>query len=247
MGLRAPAALKIDGKSTEWKNNFQAYSTNTNIYYTLSNDDENLYLVVQSNNVGINSKILIGGLTFTINPSGSKKDANAVSFMFPAVNEGSKRTAIQGAMRGLNRDGRAESSDPAVRKKQMDSISYDMNRKQIDKLKEIRITGIKEIKDSVLSIYNEEGINARALFEDQNTYTYELGIPLKFLNLSVQNPKEFAYNITLNGILSGFGEKGADIMRMGTEGRPVMMGPGGMDLRVLASPTDFWGKYTLVK
>ncbi|MBC8054313.1 MAG: hypothetical protein H7Y13_14730 [Sphingobacteriaceae bacterium] len=244
--IRTPQGIKIDGKSIEWKNNFQAYNGNTNIFYTLSNDDTNLYLVVQSRNAGINSKILIGGLTLTINTSGDKKDKNGVSVMFPFLNEKAKRTAIGRAMAGLKSWERE--TNPEVKKRQMDSVSYAMNRTQIDKLKEIRVIGIKEIQDTVISIYNEQDILARALFEDQNTYTYELALPLKYLNLSAKSAKTFVYNITLNGVLSGFGDRGPGIIAAGSEGgRPAIVGPGGMDVRVLALPTDFWGKYTLAK
>jgi hypothetical protein len=188
---------------------------------------------------------LIGGLTFTVNTSGNKKDKNGVSIMFPFLSEKTKKNAIGRAMSGLKSWKRE--TNPEIRKRQMDSVSYAMNRKEIDKLKEIRVTGIKEIQDTVISIYNEQDILARALFEDQNTYTYELAFPLKYLNLSAKNAKTFIYNITLNGILSGLGDRGPGIMMTGSEGGKGIIGPGGMDVRALALPTDFWGKYTLAK
>jgi len=46
--LRAPDNIKIDGKPTEWNNQFQAYNTATDLFYTIANDDQNLYLVIQA-------------------------------------------------------------------------------------------------------------------------------------------------------------------------------------------------------
>ncbi|HCN82336.1 MAG TPA: hypothetical protein DIT07_01770, partial [Sphingobacteriaceae bacterium] len=46
--LRAPAGIKVDGKATEWNNQFQAYNKATEIFYTISNDDDKLYLAVQA-------------------------------------------------------------------------------------------------------------------------------------------------------------------------------------------------------
>lgn len=37
--LRAPTQIKIDGRTTEWGNQLQAYNKATCIYYTLCNDD----------------------------------------------------------------------------------------------------------------------------------------------------------------------------------------------------------------
>jgi len=43
VNLRAPAGIKIDGKPTEWDSKFQAYNKSTNAFYTIANDDDNLY------------------------------------------------------------------------------------------------------------------------------------------------------------------------------------------------------------
>ena len=44
--FRAPINVKIDGKLNEWGDKLQAYNTSTDIFYTISNDDDNLYLAV---------------------------------------------------------------------------------------------------------------------------------------------------------------------------------------------------------
>ena len=62
VSLRAPAGLKIDGKATEWDNKFQAYNHHTDFYYTIANDDNNLYLIVQANEPAIIKRILKGGI-----------------------------------------------------------------------------------------------------------------------------------------------------------------------------------------
>lgn len=43
--LHAPANIKIDGKATEWEGKFEAYNPGSRVFYTLSNDSENLYLI----------------------------------------------------------------------------------------------------------------------------------------------------------------------------------------------------------
>ena len=89
-GLRAPAQIKIDGKTTEWNNQLQAYNKATGIYYTLSNDDGNLYLTIQAKDRLVIRKILSGGIVFTANRSVKKVDEHvSVTFPLMAVNRSS--------------------------------------------------------------------------------------------------------------------------------------------------------------
>ena len=48
---RAPSNMKIDGKPAEWNDQFLAYNTNVEVFYTLSNDDKNLYLALRAVNL----------------------------------------------------------------------------------------------------------------------------------------------------------------------------------------------------
>lgn len=43
----APPNIKIDGKTTEWNDRFQAHNTGNHVFYTLSNDNKNLYLALR--------------------------------------------------------------------------------------------------------------------------------------------------------------------------------------------------------
>jgi len=54
----APITVKIDGKAAEWGNKFQAYNSSTEIYYTISNDDNNLYLAIKAVDPDIINKFL---------------------------------------------------------------------------------------------------------------------------------------------------------------------------------------------
>jgi hypothetical protein len=65
ISLRAPAGVKIDGKTKEWNNRFQCYNHATSLFYTIANDDENLYLVIKAIDRDICKKIIGGGITLT--------------------------------------------------------------------------------------------------------------------------------------------------------------------------------------
>src|SRR4051812_27283145 len=70
----APDNIKVDGKLNEWNDSFQALNKATQVYYTLANDDKNLYLVIRSANQNSANKIVAGGLNLTINNTGKKSD-----------------------------------------------------------------------------------------------------------------------------------------------------------------------------
>ena len=132
-----------------------------------------------------------------------------------------------------------------------------MQKTQLAQVKEIKISGFKNTADTLVSIYNEYGIKAFANIEKDNSFFYEMAIPLEALGLTKDNSKEFAYNIKLNGLQipgldgGGFGGGGnrggggGNFGPRGGGGGPGQRG-GGIDFQALTSPTYFWGKYALV-
>jgi hypothetical protein len=250
--VSAPADIKVEGKLKEWPNQLQAYNKTTQLYYTLANDGQNLYLAVQSTDQTNSRKIIAGGISLTINTEGKKKDKGAFLVTFPVES--------QSAMRGqFRRRGGAGGQQGGL-----DSAAIVAMRKQVvASAKEITVSGFTAITDSVISIYNEYGIKAAVDYDAKGNLVYELALPLKLLNISVDAPKEFAYNIKVNGLQ--FGSRGGDSGGnqggggFGGGGRRGGSGGGGFggggrggsdgaaDLQTMMSPTDFWGKYLLIK
>src|ERR1700744_2117622 len=89
--MRAPANIKIDGKLTEWDDTFKAYNNTTDIYYTVCNDDKNLYLIVKAGTQWIGNKVLAGGINFAINTANKKKEEGAYTVVFPLIDMASIR------------------------------------------------------------------------------------------------------------------------------------------------------------
>ncbi len=266
----APENIKVDGKLTEWNDTFQSLNKATQLYYTLSNDDKNLYLVIKSANNNSGNKLVAGGLTLTINPAGKKNDNDAAVITFPIANRASLSSLVTPTVRQEGYAGRPqEGPDPA--------LVAEVHRTAIEAAKEIKQKGIKEIKDSVISIYNEHGFKGLINYDVKGNLTYELAVPLKYLHLT--DGAAFAYNIKLNGIggenlnslpspLAGGGsglpvpqpnEYTRDAARIvpnpssGGGGGGFSAGPGStrpadsINLQDMMFPTDFWGKYTLAK
>lgn len=194
-GVRAPGNIKIDGMATEWNDKFRAYNSGQHIYYTLSNDDNNLYLTARMDDMTGDIKIFKGGLTFTIIPLVKTKDK--ISVTFPVVSR-KKRDAMEngsGSHFILYRDLK---SDTIANKAKIESLIAASNSEITKNFKEIYVTGIPEISDTFLSINNIQGILAGAGFDKKMRYTYELAIPISYLEAALSNKKSIKYNIRLN-------------------------------------------------
>ncbi len=246
VSIFAPHAIKIDGKNFEWKDSDFSVNKRTSLSYIVSNDDNNLYLIIKSSDLTNNSKIMAGGITFSVNPNGQKKEEGSIALTYPIA-------APFGRGQGGGRVGRSgfPGGGRPQDKKQRDSFMVARQKSQLQSSKEIKLKGFKKTTDTLVAIYNEYGIKAFANIDKDNTFYYEVAIPLTELGISTATPKEFAYNIKLNGLqLPGFdggggrgnfGGGGGNFRGGGSGGR------GGVDFQAMISPTDFWGKYTLAK
>jgi hypothetical protein len=138
-GLRAPADIKIDGKPTEW-NKFQAYNNATDIFYTIANDDENLYFIVQATNPEIINRVVGGGVTLGIQKSGKKTDKNNMSITYPLTDHSTTLVFNLRGRKGVAQDTSVRAADSVMRRN---------NKTLAQKSKWIGITGIKDL-DSLI-------------------------------------------------------------------------------------------------
>ena len=243
-GVKAPAGVKIDGKHTEW-GTLPVYNKSTTLRYTLANDASNLYLAITTTDQNNINKLLGGGLTLTINKEGKKKEKDAAVITYPVITAGGSRAR----MGGRSRQGEA-----------VDTAALVASRKQaVAGMKELSVTGIREITDTLVSIYNTYGIKTAISFNAQGSLFYELAVPLKLLELNAGTATELAYNLKLNGIQMNFGNREGGGNRPGGAGGGGFGGgnggggfgtgggAGGGAMMDLMTPTDFWGKYKLAK
>jgi hypothetical protein len=222
--LYAPANLNIDGKSNEWNNIFQAFNKNIDAFYTISNDDNNLYLAIKATSIRTIYKIFNGGISFTIN---GPNENNAIAVNYPLYNR--KNLVVF-----VLEDKPVVTKDSTINSKHVSSFIDTLNTKLTNNLKEMEISINKGIKDTI-SIYNEEGIKARFLFDYNMAYNYELAIPLKYLKLEINNSQKILYNIKMNGALSTLPPN----VKIITEIKPDMM--------YALEATYVEGEYTLQK
>lgn len=240
--VRAPLSIKIDGALKEWPNkNLNAYNGANRIYYVVSNDDQCLYLTVRGSGTAAGNKILKEGIKFTVSHSLEKtrkdKDPGNVSITYP----GTPDARVVSVVMAPNLSIANFIKDPVKNKRQIDSLTALANTRVESISKEIKVKGIKEIKDSVLSVYNNVGIKAAIHFSEGEPIV-ELAIPLKYLDLSTDTPMPFSYNIKLAApaLTANF-----DINSIQKSGAPTQAVP--PDDLYRMTDTDLWGEYILAK
>ncbi len=210
----APTATRVDGELSEWDTGRFRTDEDTRLSYLISNDDRNLYLTLKTSDREKVSKIIARGITLTVNADGKKKEGPSLTF--PASR--------------LVRPTGNKTADPAAQL-----------RERLASANEIRISGMKTIRDGGVSTTNEYGIRAAAVLDSALTYTCELAVPLDQLNLSGPVTTPLAINIRINGIVPPKVPAGPrspyESMRRGGYGRPAF--PEGLQ------PEEFWVRRTL--
>ena len=225
-GLYAPANIKVDGKTTEWGNKFQAYNKNTSVFYTIANDADNLYLAVKASDQIIIDKILSGGIALTIS-SVDSKTLSPISIISPIL----PRPARGPIVVKIRDTGVLTNGDVA-----------ELNKALTANFKEITVSGIAAISQQSISIYNDYSIKASALVDITKAINYELTIPIKYLSSLVSGAGTFNYNIRLSG------EKiNTSTTVVVVNGYAAGQAPSADPYMELFSPTDFSATYTLAK
>ncbi|MDQ7947971.1 MAG: hypothetical protein REI78_15335 [Pedobacter sp.] len=248
--MSAPDRIRIDGKANEWNDAYAAENKRTEVFYSIANDDKNLYLVLKAGNSSVTNKIMLGGVTFTLNTQGKKREKDAYAITYPLVPR-SRNQGARGQGQGQGqRMGNFGGQRNAQTQQQRDSASLIQRKNALTTVKEIRVTGFKAIADSLVSIYNEYGLKAVANIDQKGNLIYELAIPLQLLELTPGDSRELQYQIRLNGLSLSNGSGGGETFVVGggsNRGGAMRGNGGGQNFQDLMSPTDFWGKYTLFK
>lgn len=247
VSLRAPADIKIDGDASDWDSKMVAYNKNTELYYSIANDNQSLYLLIQADKSDIITKIIHSGITLAINMK-EKKDKESFMMTYPRYKKGEVPLYFT-----MNNPAEGE-PDSIKASLQIDSLINKKNQQLADRLKYIGIKNIGQTIDSILTVNNEKRIAATVRLNNKLVCTYEVSIPLKIIGLDLEKEKPFYYHIILNGltntgnnveiIQTAYGER---ITFTGNDGKTYVLPSAGNKGMALAFSTDFWGNYTLAK
>lgn len=245
--LRAPANIKVDGKATEWDNKFQAFNKHVDFFYNMANDDHKLYLTIQVTEPSVIRRICSAGITVLINKSGKKNEKEGMAVTYPVFENNNRFTPMLkynssalGSIVNIKNTGIESNSSKQA--PLTDSAINVTNKNMAAKAKLIRTSGFKNI-DTLISVYNADGIKATALFDHKMVYTLELSIDLKQLDLSVNNADKFTYELRVNEVE----QRGINITKDPAGNITMITVTKGDESEMGQAQTDFWSEYTLAQ
>ena len=230
-GVLALLNTKVDGKDLEWNDEFKAYNKATEVFYTVTNNKDYVYLVIKAENPDVIKKIILNGITFTLFTSYYKNERNGYSFLFPKYDTRNQMLFLDVNKNSLKTD----------------SLLNVYNGRVTAKLKQIEINNLKTEFKETLSIYNEEQIKAASLFDKNLNFVYDLGIPIKYL----EGATSFKYNLKINSAGNGREIKfiesanGTVLSYQGADGINYNLGYSTPSNLALSFSTDFTGFYKL--
>lgn len=227
--LNAPANIKIDGKATEWEGKFQAYNPGSRVFYTLSNDSENLYLIACMEEKNGNFKAIGAGITLTIQPktATAQKDKNALIITFPSKEKVENRDKIH--------DNVYWAYSLKDNKRKRDSVRLIANKLMVSAFKQIQVSGLMDVDEPSIPVYNAQGIRVAAQVNEEAQYVYELAIPLKYLRNFIDSTGKLNYSLKVNAPAESGGLRVINTAALSPDA-----------LYQLYS-TDFSGEYTFAK
>jgi hypothetical protein len=170
----APAGITIDGNAKEWGLSLPYSNDKAKVNYMLSNDRDNIYLVVETKDTAMQSNILGSGITLSINTKDSKTPTQTITF----------------PERGKE--------DPSEYRN-MDSAQTQV-KIILTKYRKVKVTGFTAITDNELSTSNPYGIQIAMGYNDAGYLIYEEAIPLTLFGVGDLTDKEWALNIKFNGL-----------------------------------------------
>lgn len=183
--LPPPADIKIDGDIKEWGDSLKYYNQEKQINYDLANDKDNLYMATRINDRSEQIRVLRAGLTLSIDTRGKKKESFSITF--PIGDQ---------SLSGLSQQVTDLQGTNDVTQEDRDNLKE----AQLTKLREIRVSGFKDIEGETITTSNTYGIKTAIDYDKDGNLVYEAAIPLKFFHVDDLAKNEWAFNFKINGI-----------------------------------------------
>jgi hypothetical protein len=200
--------LTIDGSDRDWVKPLPGIKRSENISYSVSNDGQNLYVLISTKSPQEQQKIIQGGMSVWVNTKGDKSNGDAVGIGYPLD----------------------EHSDPD-RNLMAEAQPQRYNNKPVtlEDKKSYALYGFN--KDSSIQDYtygneNPQGVVMRMDYNNTGELIYELSIPLKTLYPQHNTSSSYAANTVAVGIFIQGLPPSAHVPREGGGGPGIGVGGG---------------------
>lgn len=170
--------IVVDGQLDDWGDSLQYTHATQQFDYQIKNDAENVYVAMRIEDKDRQMQIFAQGLAFMVNTDGKKRDGATV--YFPVAD----RLAFRSIMSADN-DDRPE----------------DMRKGALAAIRAIYVMRFDDVLDGQISLENTYGIHAQAALDTADALCVEMVVPLTRLGIAVDDDKELAFNVKINGVM----------------------------------------------
>ncbi|MEO9022582.1 MAG: hypothetical protein ABI237_19485 [Ginsengibacter sp.] len=176
----------IDGNAAEWNLPLKNYDRDTRLFFDIKNDNNNLYLCFQSSDEMNQAKIMRSGMKIILISKINGKHKEVIDFPLPykRPSSGSSQDELQ------EKFGRAQ----MIQNIRAAFLASDTV---------MNVKGFTT-KNGIIPSNDPNGIHASINWSANNTFTYEIAIPLKEMFGNDYNPKDISKEIALNVIINAF-------------------------------------------
>src|ERR1700757_5108571 len=185
-----------DGNASEWRIPLRFYDSDTKLNYTLSNDDEKIYLCVRIVDELSQAKVMRNGLNIWFDTLAKKNKQCGILFPVPDKGADEYQDGASGDGGGHHRGdggGRHGGGDnDAVKKKFLRQAN------------QMQLIGFKKGIPDYLAPENEYGINVNINWDVNNIMIYEAAIPFKTFFKPVLEGKDSLRNFDFSMTIHGF-------------------------------------------
>jgi hypothetical protein len=213
--------VSADGNASEWRIPLRFYDSDTKLNYTLSNDDEKIYLCVRIVDELSQAKVIRNGLNIWFDTLAKKNKQCGILYPVPSLNAEDNQSdgvGSGGGRGGHHGDKRSGGGD-------VDAVKN----KFLRQANQMQLIGFKKGIPDYLASDNEYGINVSINWDVNNIMIYEAVIPFKTFYKPSLNAKDSLRNFDFSMTIHGFPapEKKDDGGGSGSGGGGGMPGGGG--------------------
>jgi len=203
--------LTIDGSDKDWIKPLPYSIKSEKLNYSVTNDDQNLYILVETKNPQEQQKIIQGGMTVWINTKADKSEAGAVGIGYPLdTRVDHDRQIMQEAQ-----PDRYKNNKPVTLEDKKDYALYGFTKDS---------AGTYGYADDS----NPQGIKMRLDFSNEGDLIYEAAVPLTTLYPNHNPSSSYAANNVAVGIFIEGLPPDANVPRGGGGGGPEIGVGGGL-------------------
>jgi len=196
--------LTIDGNDSDWVKPLPGLDASEKLAYAMTNDADNLYIMISTKDPAEQNKILSGGMTVWVNNQGERNSDQAIGLGFPLDPHNNREKQLMAEARPEVYKNRSAKLD--------DADQYELYGFSLD----------EPIQHYNYDQDNKEGVQVRMNYNTSGDLVYEARVPLKavYPKLSHYTGRDLAVGIFIEGIPAPPGSRG------GGDGGGVSIGGG---------------------